>query len=207
MDQLAWDLGNPDGDLLPNRNRYVSNSTRTTLEFHPMKGPMTTKTLRGIADSGPQHWRGDRMGRNRETVNGVLESLEAAAFKEFNPAFVELLGRTEELSGPQMQAFTDFALVLTPPPNPIRRLDNSLTDSQANGLDIYFTVNDITGLGSCNHCHTLEPEANKFGTGGLMTFEGAGVDENFKVPHFRNAYAKVGTVSYTHLTLPTILLV
>ena len=192
MDQLAWDLGNPDGDLLPNRNRYVSNSPRTTLEFHPMKGPMTTQTLRGIADSGPQHWRGDRMGRNRETVNGVLESLEAAAFKEFNPAFVELLGRTEELSGPQMQAFTDFALALTPPPNPIRRLDNSLTDSQANGLDIYFTVNDITGLGSCNHCHTLEPEANKFGTGGLMTFEGAGVDENFKVPHFRNAYAKVG---------------
>jgi hypothetical protein len=33
MDQLAWDLGNPDGDLLPNRNRYVSNSPRTTLQF------------------------------------------------------------------------------------------------------------------------------------------------------------------------------
>ncbi len=192
MDQLAWDLGDPDADLQLNRNKYVSNSPRTTILFHPMKGPMTTQTLRGIADSGPQHWRGDRMGRNPATVNGVTESLEAAAFKEFNPAFVGLLGRSEELASADMQAFTDFALALTPPPNPIRQLDNSLNESQANGLNIYFTVDNITGLGSCNHCHTLAPELKMFGTGGLMTFEGAGVAENFKVPHFRNAYAKVG---------------
>ena len=31
-----------------------------------------------------------------------------------------------------MQAFTDFAMALTPPPNPVRRLDNSLTAAQAN---------------------------------------------------------------------------
>ena len=192
MDQLAWDLGNPDGDLLRNVNPYIFNSPRTTPFFHPMKGPMTTQTLRGIADSGPQHWRGDRMGRNRETVNGELESVAAAAFKEFNPAFVELVGRTEEIAAEDMQAFTDFAMALTPPPNPVRALDNSLSDRQANGLDIYFNVNDITGLGSCNHCHTLNPEAKQFGTAGLMTFEGSGVAENFKVPHFRNAYAKVG---------------
>ncbi len=192
MDQLAWDLGNPDGDLLANANPYIPNSPRTTLFFHPMKGPMTTQTLRGIADSGPQHWRGDRMGRNRVEVRGELESVAAAAFKEFNPAFVELVGRTEEIAPEDMQAFTDFAMALTPPPNPVRNLDNSLTERQANGLDIYFNVDDITGLGSCNHCHTLNPEAKQFGTSGLMTFEGAGVAENFKVPHFRNAYAKVG---------------
>lgn len=192
MDQLAWNLGNPDGDLQTNLNPYVANSPRTTPFFHPMKGPMVTQTLRGIADSGPQHWRGDRMGQNRETVNGELESLEAAAFKEFNPAFVELLGREEQLSQADMQAFTDFAIALTPPPNPIRQLDNSLTADQQAGRDIYFQVGNITGLGSCNHCHTLNPEEKQFGTGGLMTFEGAGVAENFKVPHFRNAYAKVG---------------
>jgi len=192
MDQLAWNLGNPDGDLLNNLNAYVPNSPRTTPFFHPMKGPMVTQTFRGIADSGPQHWRGDRMGQNREVVNGEVESLEAAAFKEFNPAFVELLGRAEQLVPVQMQAFTDFSLALTPPPNPIRQLDNSLTADQQLGQDIYFQVGDITGLGSCNHCHTLNPEQKQFGTGGLMTFEGAGVAENFKVPHFRNAYAKVG---------------
>ena len=192
MDQLAWDLGNPDADLQSNDNAYVDNSPKTTFFFHPMKGPMTTQTLRGISDSGPQHWRGDRTGENRVVVDGELESLEAAAFKEFNPAFVELLGRTDELPEADMQAFTDFAMALTPPPNPVRNLDNSLTPRQANGRDIYFSVDDITGLGSCNHCHTLAPELGNFGTAGLMTFEGAGIDENFKVPHFRNAYAKVG---------------
>lgn len=192
MDQLAWDLGNPDADLQDNTNAYVENSPITTFFFHPMKGPMTTQTLRGISDSGPQHWRGDRTGENRAIVNGELESLEAAAFKEFNPAFVELLGRVDELPEADMQAFTDFAMALTPPPNPVRNLDNSLTARQANGREIYFSVDNITGLGSCNHCHTLAPELGNFGTAGLMTFEGAGVDENFKVPHFRNAYAKVG---------------
>ena len=192
MDQLAWDLGNPDGEMQTNPNDYVPRSPRTTPEFHPMKGPMTTQTFRGIADSGPQHWRGDRTGQNRVMVNGQMESVEAASFKEFNPAFVGLLGRAEELTAQQMQSFTDFALAITPPPNPVRNLDNSLSAAQANGEDIYFTVDDITGIGSCNHCHTLNPDQKQFGTGGLMTFEGAGIAENFKVPHIRNAYAKVG---------------
>ena len=116
MDQLAWDLGNPDGLLQENPNEYVTRSIKTTINFHPMKGPMTTQTLRGIADSGTQHWRGDRTGQNRQQVNGEMESIEAAAFKEFNPAFVGLVGRSEELGPDQMQDFTDFAMALTPPP-------------------------------------------------------------------------------------------
>ena len=192
MDQLAWDLGNPDGALEKNPNEYVARSPITTLNFHPMKGPMTTQTLRGIADSGPQHWRGDRSGQHREMVNGKLESVEAAAFKEFNPAFVGLVGRARELADDDMQLFTDFAMALTPPPNPVRRLDNALTPRQERGRDIYFNIDSITGIGSCNHCHSLDPQQRQFGTGGLMSFEGAGIAENFKVPHIRNAYAKVG---------------
>ena len=192
LDQLAWDLGNPDAAMQDNPNPYVSRSPKTTLQFHPMKGPMTTQTLRGIADSGPQHWRGDRTGQNRQVVRGELESVESAAFKEFNPAFVGLVGRREELAPAAMQLFTDFALALTPPPNPVRRLDNSLSAAQARGRDIYFNVDDVTGTGSCNHCHTLDPPMRQFGTAGLMSFEGAGIAENFKIPHIRNAYAKVG---------------
>ncbi|MEM1154523.1 MAG: hypothetical protein AAGI44_10295, partial [Pseudomonadota bacterium] len=41
MDQLAWDLGNPDGAMLRNDNPYVARSPITTQFFHPMKGPMT----------------------------------------------------------------------------------------------------------------------------------------------------------------------
>jgi hypothetical protein len=153
---------------------------------------MTTQTLRGIADSGPQHWRGDRTGENPATVGGTPESVAAAAFKEFNPAFVGLVGRHEELSEEQMQQFTDFALALTPPPNPIRNLDNSLTPQQQAGRDIYFDVDNITGIGSCNHCHELAPADNKFGSGGKMSFEGGRIAEDFKVPQLRNAYSKVG---------------
>ena len=191
-DALAWDLGNPDAAMQDNPNEFVANSPKITTRFHPMKGPMTTQTLRGIADSGPQHWRGDRTGENRASGDMGPEPLAAAAFKEFNPAFVGLVGRQDELTEEQMQQFTDFALALTPPPNPVRQIDNSLTTRQQAGRDIYFNVDDITGIGSCNHCHSLDPARKQFGSGGKMSFEGGRIAEDFKVPHLRNAYAKVG---------------
>ena len=191
-DGLAWDLGNPDVSMQPNPNPFVANSPIVTTEFHPMKGPMTTQTFRGINDSGTQHWRGDRTGENRAIVNGEEESIEAAAFKEFNEAFVGLVGRAEELNQEQLQAFTDFSLAITPPPNPIRRLDNQLSAAQRAGRDVYFDIDDITGIGSCNHCHALDPDKKQFGTSGLMSFEGRRIAEDFKVPHLRNSYTKVG---------------
>ena len=200
LDQLAWDLGNPDEAQKTNTNAYVSNSPRTTPKFHPMKGPMTTQTLRGMAKNGPTHWRGDRTGgatAARAVVRGKVESLEEASFKEFNPAFVGLLGRQAPLSEADMQAFTDFAMALKMPPNPVRALDNSLSAAEQAGRDIYFNVNNITGLGSCNHCHTLNAQAGQFGTGGLMTFEGFRISENFKVPHLRNMYQKVGMFGFS----------
>ena len=36
-------------------------------DFHPMKGPMTTQSLRGLVNMGPQHWRGRPSGRRRTT--------------------------------------------------------------------------------------------------------------------------------------------
>ena len=192
LDHLAWDLGNPDDPQKTNTNAYVANSPKTTPRFHPMKGPMTTQTLRGMAKNGPTHWRGDRIGGTRQMVRGARETLEEASFKEFNPAFVGLLGRQTPLSDADMQAFTDFAMALKMPPNPVRALDNSLTASEQAGRDIYFNVNNITGLGSCNHCHTLNATAGQFGTGGLMSFEGFRITENFKVPHLRNMYTKLG---------------
>ena len=191
-DGLAWDLGNPDASMQNNPNPFVANSPIVTTEFHPMKGPMTTQTFRGIADSGPQHWRGDRTGENRAIVNGEEESVAAAAFKEFNGAFVGLVGRADELSAEQLQSFTDFSLAITPPPNPIRSLDNELTMRQRAGQQIYFNIDNITGIGSCNHCHALDPNKKQFGTNGLMTFEGQRIAEDFKIPHLRNAYTKVG---------------
>ncbi|NJN64742.1 MAG: hypothetical protein HC882_07600 [Acidobacteria bacterium] len=90
---------------------------------------------------------------------------EQAAFNAFNVAFPGLVGRDQELSAAQMQAFTDFALQLTYPPNPIRNLDNSLTAQQQIGRDFFFnnesfvnTANDF-GVFTCESCHRIDPQA------------------------------------------------
>jgi hypothetical protein len=153
---------------------------------------MTTQTMRGMRGNGPLHWRGDRTGITRQTVRGSIEPLEDASFKEFNPAFVGLVGRETTLGESQMQSFTDFAMAITMPPNPVRALNNSLNATEQAGRDIYFNTNTITLLGSCNSCHTLNPGARQFGTAGLMSFEGGRITENFKVPQLRNAYQKAG---------------
>lgn len=191
MDQLAWDLGNPNETTKANPNSYVPLSPRTTTRFHPLKGPMTTQTLKGMANHGPMHWRGDRTGSNRQVVRGVQESLEEAAFKEFNGAFVDLLGRETPLAPDQLQAFTDFTMAMALPPNPIRALNNTLNAQEQAGRDIYFNT-PTTLLGSCNTCHTIDRASKRFGTAGLMTFEGGRISENFKVPQLRNIYQKIG---------------
>lgn len=195
-DGLAWDLGNPDNEVVENANDYaaVNYQPEPQRYFHPLKGPMVTQSLRGIGDSGPLHWRGDRSGKDRLPE----ESVASAAFKEFNGTFVNLLGRETFLTDEQMQKFTDFALSITYPPNPIRALDNSLTELQAEGKRIFFedyTSSRLFGrfgpaMNQCVQCHELDPSEDKYGTGGKM----ANVvrSEDFKVPHLRNLYQKVG---------------
>jgi len=202
MDHLAWDLGNPDENEVANKNKYVQSTVdqnrlfpsivKINASFHPVKGPMSTQTLRGMKGNGPLHWRGDRMGASPAQVAGKAEMLEDAAFKEFNDSFVSLLGRKEALTAEQLQQYTRFAMQMVLPPNPVRALDGSLDANQAAGKKIYNEVNSITGLGSCNNCHTLDPAAGKFGTAGLLSFEGPRFTDNFKVPHLRNMYQKVG---------------
>ena len=197
MDHLAWDLGNPDDVTKNNPNAYVVPFLKTTLRFHPLKGPMSTQTLRGMRGNGPLHWRGDRTGSNPTSVRGAVESLEEASFKEFNTAFVALNGRETTLTETQMQSFTDFAMALTMPPNPVRALNNALSDTETAGRDIYLNVNTITLLGGCNFCHLLNPAAKQFGTAGLMSFEGGRISENFKIPHLRNVYQKAGMFGFS----------
>ena len=201
-DHLAWDLGNPDEvmkddphPVVPFSNPVKGEFTNRTSQFHPMKGPKSTQSLRGMANHGPLHWRGDRTGVNR--VNG--ESKEEAAFKEFNTAFEGLVGRDAPLSEEQMQAFTDFSMQLSYPPNPNRPLSNQLTPDQQEGFRAYtqlatsgnFSSKDNTNLG-CNSCHILQPENGRYGTSdNQVTVLGAN-SQDYKVPHFRNLYQKVG---------------
>jgi YVTN family beta-propeller protein len=185
FDSLAWDLGDPEGVDLSNPNPD-GPLPLSGAPFKPMKGPMTTQSLRGLgANHGPMHWRGDRTAAH----SGGDPLDEAGAFKEFNVAFEKLLGNTGPLTTAEMQAFTDFIMQVTFPPNPNRVLDNSLTSAQQAGRDFFLTAPSTVGF-TCNACHLLNPVNGAFGSSGLMSFEAE--SQGFKIPHLRNLYQKVG---------------
>ncbi|PYQ63634.1 MAG: hypothetical protein DMF53_09685, partial [Acidobacteria bacterium] len=213
FDSLAWDLGNPDGKVIDNPGPFnstlVNIVTGQPMEpiFHPMKGPMATQSLRGMANHGPMHWRGDRTGGNdapsAQPDSGTFD--ERAAFAKFNGAFMDLLGRHETLSQEEMNAFSDFILQVRYPPNPNRPLNNVLTPDQEAGRQLFNTVNcgipsapDFNGaVLTCNSCHKIDPNANPgtaspglFGSNGRGSFDFN--PQLFKAPHLRNLYQKIG---------------
>jgi DNA-binding beta-propeller fold protein YncE len=214
FDSLAWDLGNPDAERLNNPGPFASSLLNVLLDppqlmeplFHPMKGPMTTQSLRGMANHGPMHWRGDRTGGNdapsAQPDSGTFD--EHAAFEKFTVGFTDLLGRDTFIPQADMDAFADFILQVRYPPNPNRPLDNVLTADQEAGRQLFTGVNcgvlDPAGAPNvltCTTCHVIDPTGNPgtaapgfFGTSGLSSFDF--VPQLFKTPHLRNLYQKVG---------------
>lgn len=197
VDQLAWNLGNPDDAVTasPLPAAFVSPSLPNATTFHPMKGPMVTQTLRGLATHGPMHWRGDRAnGFFGQDPCNILVTTGAAcdeglSFRNFIVAFESLVGKQGKITNNEMQKFTDFVLEIMLPPNPVRALGNSLSPSAASGLSL-FNGRTTDGATNCNGCHTLDPARGFFGSNGGQTFERETM--NFKVPHLRNMYQKIG---------------
>jgi YVTN family beta-propeller protein len=219
MDDLAWDLGNPDnavtnspipinfGNLIgllisfgaPTGVSTPINGSNNLADFHPMKGPFTTQTLRGLQNSGAMHWRGDRS----TGIYGTDPFNTNLSFLNFGGAFQTLIGSLDQPSQAEMQMFADFQLQVLPPPNPVRNLDNSLTISQTSGQTFFNGPRPSDGINNalvaaiagpssftCNGCHTLDASQGFFGTGGNQSFEG--LTQIVKIPHLRNAYAKIG---------------
>jgi len=179
-DELAWDLGDPLGSVLNNPNPF-KNPPEGDPDFHPIKGPMLTQTLRGIATHGPLHSRGDQTGGNDPDGDPLDEE---AAFLTINPAFVGVLGRDAQLTSEEMNELSAFVMQLTPPPNPIRNLDGSLTELQDSGQFLYFS-----DPMACLHCHTVAPGQGSFGTSGKSATLGT---QSYKIPHLRNLYERIG---------------
>jgi DNA-binding beta-propeller fold protein YncE len=207
LDHIAWDLGNPDGDVVESPGPFFRLPFGDDNKFHPMKGPMATQSLRGMANHGAMHWRGDRTGGFNEPSaqpdQGTFN--EVAAFKQFNEAFVSLNGRATEITDEEMQAFADFTLQVTYPPNPIRALDSSRTLDQQIGKDVFEnaprTLSGLEGFQdlTCGECHAVNPNFNaEFGVpapglfGGTGLYEPGDAGQIFKIPHLRNLYQKVG---------------
>jgi DNA-binding beta-propeller fold protein YncE len=211
FDSLAWDLGNPDDVLkanpIPiNLGQFATLGLGTIVaqkNFHPMKGPMTTQSLRGLAHHGAMHWRGDRS----VGVFGTDPTDENLSFNNFIVAFEGLVGGTPgQVSNAQMQQFTDFQLQVVYPPNPIRNLDNSLNSTQSAGRNFFlgnvglirphrsdglaFDITSGPDGFTCEGCHELDRPEGEFGTSTHTSFENE--PQVIKVAHLRNLYQKVG---------------
>ena len=156
MDLLAWNLGDPDGDMT-----YLQQGPQL-LAFHPMKGPMTTQTLRGLVNVQPYHWRGDKPD-----------------FAAFNGTFASLMGGSQ-LSAPDMTAFTNFIDTIAYQPNPNLNLDGTFPATIAlpdipragdpsSGLSTFLTSITGTANDTCVSCHTADPGP---GTNGLIDAAG-----------------------------------
>jgi hypothetical protein len=140
FDGLAWDLGDPDNVTVHNPGPFVA-PTLDIVDFRSNKGPMTTQTLRGLANHGPLHWRGDRT-RNFQDQPAAQPDVgpldEVNSFGEFDVAIAGLNGNDALLDPAVVQRFTRFALELTLPPNPVRRLDDGLTPDQEAARALFF---------------------------------------------------------------------
>jgi DNA-binding beta-propeller fold protein YncE len=177
MDGIAWDLGDPSGVMEAAPVQPLPFSIGI-LPFHPMKGPMTTQTLRGMQGTGFLHWRGDR-----------------GNFQAFNGTFDKLMGGAL-LSSADMNSYAQFAMAIKHPPNPNQLLDRSRrTAPAANNEQAGFTAYNQNVGGSilptgtsCNSCHTLPSGTNGLIVNGNILQE----PQQMKVPQLRNMYRKVG---------------
>jgi len=176
MDQLAWDLGDPSGDM--KAFNQVCGSGGTCENWHPLKGPLVTQTMQGIVGVEPFHWRGDREG-----------------IGAFRHAFVSILGDDADLSNPDNIKFRDYVATIAFPPNPNLLIDGSLPSLLSNGgnpitgQDLFLNA-AVTGTNNatCISCHNTPSGANATIIPAVM-FNGT---QSMKVPHLRNEYKKTG---------------
>jgi YVTN family beta-propeller protein len=187
-DGLAWDLGDPLGDM----QQVVASVPPFlfTVNFHPMKGPMMTQSLRGIISATPQlsttplHWRGDRAG-----------------LENFNPAFVSLLGGGRQLDANELASFVTFVRTLTYPPNPNENLDRTQPNpptgaSAEHGRLIFASEGFVRNTLQCTACHPsiglTGRDSNTGTTRAIIPSDVLGESQAFKVPHLRALYQKTG---------------
>ncbi len=191
-DGLAWDLGDPAGEMLSVTGAALSIHASDLIArfLHPMKGPLTTQTLRGLAtnDADPIdptdgterpaeaivtkfHWRGDK-----------------PSIESFNSTFPNLMGGHLQPAA-EMQALAAYLRSIIHPPNPNLNLDRTLPTDHPKGNAVrgrsHFLDHDLT---HCVVCHSPP----------------AGTDQNiddpfliaqtqpFKNPSLRTVYQRAG---------------
>lgn len=172
MDNMVWDLGDPFSEYI---DPPVVNP-QGLAGFDPQKGPMATQSLRGMLNTEPLHWRGDRTD-----------------ITAFNHAFISLMGRTSQLPDSEMTAFAEFSMPLVYPPNPFRNLDNTLPSpvdrpNPSAGEALFLSGSLVASGGNCVDCHNLPAGTNRM----MVSLDTLAVAQDLKVPQLRNLYKKTG---------------
>ena len=195
------------GGLLPFLMRQSRRRISTPLngsdkpdDFHPMKGPMTTQTLRGLRNSGAMHWRGDRSTGRRAAIRSMracpstISSWRSRAWsgspdqphtgRDADVHGLPAAGDASAQPGAQSGQFADRVAEAR------ARLLHGTAALRRRQSRRWWTP--LVGQASftCNGCHALDPSNGSFGTGGNQSFEG--LPQIVKIPHLRNLYAKVG---------------
>ena len=152
----------------------VTGLAGVQLSEHPMKGPMSTQSLRGLRNMAPFHWRGDRIN-----------------IQAFNPAFDKLMGGAA-IPSPDMDAFATFLDSVIYPPNPNQNLDRTYATtpvgaSAEEGRVLFTTVPFRSGF-RCVDCHSLFTGSNNIIIPNAILQE----PQHFKVAQLRNVYKRLG---------------
>jgi YVTN family beta-propeller protein len=169
-DGLAWDLGNPGGDMATALaiNAVIHDTKTRTRTMHPMKGPMVTQTLRDLQNSAPFHWRGDK-----------------PTLQSFNGTFENLMGGELQVSE-DMDLLAGYLFSLVLHPNPNRTLERSLPTtfngaSPSTGRDLFNQH-----LNHCALCHELPRGSNS----NIDLPQEVGRVQPIKNPSLRTVYQK-----------------
>jgi DNA-binding beta-propeller fold protein YncE len=184
-DGLAWDLGDPGGSMVTVQGANLSahNLQLRSRSLHPMKGPMVTQTLRGLASniSGASqpaaavtpkfHWRGDK-----------------PSLQSFNSTFSNLMGGSQ-IPATDMDALAAYLMTIPHHPNPNRNPDRSLPDSfnganAALGRDVFN--NHVES--HCVVCHPLPAGTDN----NLDLRREVNGTQDMKNPPLRTVYQRAG---------------
>jgi hypothetical protein len=143
-----------------------------------MKGPMTTQTLKGLSNTSPLHWRGDRVD-----------------FQAFNGAFASLMGGSL-LSPADMNTYAAFGTSIAYPPNPNQPLNRAYLTAPANNnqqagqnaFNAAVTSFPFIGNVGCFTCHPTPTGTNRM----VITNQILSSPQQAKVPQLRNLDRKAG---------------
>ncbi len=191
-DGLAWDLGDPGGNMISVTSAGLSahDFSLYTQSLHPMKGPLTTQTLRGLNtnEAGPIdptdgrtqpaaaivtkfHWRGDK-----------------PSIQSFNFTFRDLMGGNLQ-SAATMNRMNEYLRSIVHSPNPNLALDGSLRTNLPQGnAAVGKGVFLDHGNSHCVVCHGLPSGTNQ----NIDDPELVEVSQPMKNPSLRTVYQRFG---------------